>query len=249
MKLVAFRVQNYKKIGDTGWITVRDLTAFVGKNEAGKSALFRGLSKLNPSDGEKYDGLKEFPRRRYTDEFQKQDWPVASGKFELDDSDREQLSKICPALEDAKHVRCTRHYCWKLAVEFEPPPSISILTRSEFKTAIEELRQKLSDLTAPEAKGEALGAMKSALLQTLDQLGNQQSARHPDEVIRKAEVQRLTDAIATQSNEEWQKEILKDISQTAQELLTRASFAEELEQAKQWVEKTCQSSSTLTATM
>lgn len=52
MKLVAFRVQNYKKIRDTSWITVRDLMAFVGKNEAGKSALFRGLSKLNPSDDE-----------------------------------------------------------------------------------------------------------------------------------------------------------------------------------------------------
>ncbi len=76
MKLTKFRVQNYKKIRDTGWITCRELTVFVGKNEAGKSALFRGLSKLNPSDGEKYHGLKEFPRRRYTDEFSKQDWPV-----------------------------------------------------------------------------------------------------------------------------------------------------------------------------
>ena len=64
MKMVRFRVQNYKKIQDTGWISSNDLTAFVGKNEAGKSALFRGLSKLNPSDGEKYNGLKEFPRRR-----------------------------------------------------------------------------------------------------------------------------------------------------------------------------------------
>lgn len=48
MKLIAFRIQNYKKVRDSGWVTVRELTAFVGKNEAGKSALFRGLSKLNP---------------------------------------------------------------------------------------------------------------------------------------------------------------------------------------------------------
>jgi predicted ATPase len=64
VKLERFRIQNYKKIRDTDWIAVRDLTVFVGKNESGKSALFRGLSKLNPSDGEKYDGLKEFPRIR-----------------------------------------------------------------------------------------------------------------------------------------------------------------------------------------
>ncbi len=40
MELKAFRVQNYKKVQDTGWIDVERLTVFVGKNEAGKTALF-----------------------------------------------------------------------------------------------------------------------------------------------------------------------------------------------------------------
>ena len=62
MHMIRFRVQNYKNVNDTDWVNCGDLTCFVGKNEAGKSAIFRGLSKLNPSDGEKYDGLKEFPR-------------------------------------------------------------------------------------------------------------------------------------------------------------------------------------------
>jgi len=132
MKLVAFRVENYKKILDSGWIRVGDLTCFVGKNEAGKSALFRGLSKLNPSDGEKYDGLKEFPRRRYTDEFNDQDWPVASGKFELNSEECEELAEICPELASCTHVICTRHYSWKLSVEFEPTPSLEPLTRPVF---------------------------------------------------------------------------------------------------------------------
>ena len=59
MRLTAFRVQNYKRIEDTGWIECRDLTVLVGKNEAGKSAILRGLSKLNPSDDEEYDA--QFP--------------------------------------------------------------------------------------------------------------------------------------------------------------------------------------------
>ena len=45
MKLTVFRVKNYKHIRDTDWIMVSDLTVFVGKNEAGKSALFHGLFK------------------------------------------------------------------------------------------------------------------------------------------------------------------------------------------------------------
>jgi predicted ATPase len=51
VRLEAFRVQNYKRVEDTGWISVRDLTVLVGKNEAGKSAILRGLSKINPSGG------------------------------------------------------------------------------------------------------------------------------------------------------------------------------------------------------
>ena len=65
MKMKKFRVENYKKVQDTDWVSCSELTAFVGKNESGKSAIFRGISKLNPSDNEKYDGLKEFPRRYY----------------------------------------------------------------------------------------------------------------------------------------------------------------------------------------
>lgn len=44
MRLEGFRVEHYKKIRDTGWVTCGDLTVFVGKNESGKSAIFRGLS-------------------------------------------------------------------------------------------------------------------------------------------------------------------------------------------------------------
>jgi predicted ATP-dependent endonuclease of OLD family len=119
MRLTRFRVQNYKKIRDSGWISVGDLTVFVGKNESGKSALFRGLSKLNPSDGAKYDSLKEFPRRRYTEEFACEDWPVASGEFALDDSEREELQRLSSALT-ATRVQCTRHYSGSLVVELSP---------------------------------------------------------------------------------------------------------------------------------
>jgi len=34
MQMTKFRVQNYKRVGDTGWVTAGRLTIFVGKNEA-----------------------------------------------------------------------------------------------------------------------------------------------------------------------------------------------------------------------
>lgn len=94
MKMLRFRVQNYKNINDSNWVEVSNPTVFVGKNESGKSAIFRGLSKLNPSDGQKYDALKEFPRSRYTSEFKRKDWPVSSAVFELADEEIEEIIKI-----------------------------------------------------------------------------------------------------------------------------------------------------------
>src|SRR6266851_913218 len=98
MQMSRFRVQNYKKIDDTDWVNCAELTVFVGKNEAGKSAIFRGLSKLNPSDKETYSGLKEFPRRRFATDFALGDWPVASVEFTLSRDETEELKKACSLL-------------------------------------------------------------------------------------------------------------------------------------------------------
>src|SRR5438552_11765219 len=98
MQMSRFRVQNYKKIQDTGWVNSARITTLVGKNEAGKSAIFRGLSKLNPSDNEKYSGLKEFPRRRFTTEFERHDWPVASADFTFAGDELTELRGICSLL-------------------------------------------------------------------------------------------------------------------------------------------------------
>ena len=48
MRLYRFRVKDYRNILDSGWITVNQVTAFVGQNESGKSNLFEALYCLNP---------------------------------------------------------------------------------------------------------------------------------------------------------------------------------------------------------
>lgn len=237
MKLTRFRVQNYKKIRDSGWITVRDLTVFVGKNESGKSALFRGLSKLNPSDGEKYDGLKEFPRRRYTDEFTREDWPVASAEFALDDSEREELQQLCLELTGTTHIRATRHYSWRLVVEFQRPLDVPPVTRREFEDVLEQVQQQVQELTAPEGKGDALGAIKQALQQSLAQLRAQQAAHPPEEVLPKTELQQAATILAQQANEDWQRDLLALSRERIQDLLARADLLERLHRAQQWVEQ------------
>ena len=71
-----FRIQQYKRIEDTDWIDVGDVTSIVGKNEVGKTAIFRALSKLNPSDQEEFNRQSELPHRSYVKLKDKNIYPV-----------------------------------------------------------------------------------------------------------------------------------------------------------------------------
>ena len=49
MKLVQFRVRNFKSVQDSGVIKCENITNLIGVNEAGKSNLLLALWKLNPA--------------------------------------------------------------------------------------------------------------------------------------------------------------------------------------------------------
>ena len=69
LKAVRYRVQNFRNIDDSDCIPLERVTAFVGRNESGKTALLKALHKFNPATPEPYNPQKEFPRDRYTREF------------------------------------------------------------------------------------------------------------------------------------------------------------------------------------
>ena len=108
VKLIKFRLQNYKRYNDTGWISVDKLDAFVGKNESGKSALFQGLAKLNSSDGTVYNEFKELPRRLLT-KLRGKGAPVCSACFELDGEEK-KFVKSSYRQQQYQRVEITRNY-------------------------------------------------------------------------------------------------------------------------------------------
>jgi len=237
MQLTEFRVQNYKKIRDTGWVSCGNLTVFVGKNEAGKSAVFRGLSKLNPSDGEPYDGLKEFPRRRYTDEFKKQDWPAASAKFSLSDSEKAELHGVCPELGDVQQLTCTRHYSGHLAVGYDAPAQNEPLTRGDYANALRQIQSNVRRIKAPEGKGGDLKPIKDAVLETVQEQAKQQGARPSTEAVPTAEVETVLNHVSGQANEDWQQECLRSMVDSLENLMSKASIGDRLGAANEWVEQ------------
>lgn len=233
MKLEAFRVRNYKKIHDTGWVKVGPLAVLVGKNEAGKSAILRGLSKLNPSDGEKYDGLKEFPRRRYTDEFgDGSHWPVASARFSLADDEREQVIDICPPLADVQRVTVTRYYTDRLTVTFDPDPEVGRPTGAQVKKILEDTVGRVQDLSAPEGKGEELGEIKTRIIASLT--AARDSVPEPPTI---AHLEPVVNAFAGSANESWQQAILSNDLVALRNLSQQLASADQMQQARNWIAK------------
>jgi predicted ATP-dependent endonuclease of OLD family len=87
MRLIAFHVQNYKTIVDSGRVEVHsNVTCLLGQNEAGKSSVLQAIWKSRNVANRKFDMLYDYPkhdftRARGTD-------PVATTlELELDDED------------------------------------------------------------------------------------------------------------------------------------------------------------------
>lgn len=87
MRLSKFRVQNYRNILDSGWITITDVTAFVGQNEAGKSNLFDALYCLNPFVDARYNSTEDWPMDKWDGQKESKEKRVCDAVFTLDDAD------------------------------------------------------------------------------------------------------------------------------------------------------------------
>lgn len=94
MRLKRFKVQNYKIIDDTGWIGVDELvTALVGKNESGKTAVLRALWKSRNKASVDFDKLNDYPRDRYSRDRRGRQ-PVTSIEYSLDADESNKVAAL-----------------------------------------------------------------------------------------------------------------------------------------------------------
>lgn len=118
MKLIKFKVTNFKTIEESEWITTNEITCLVGENESGKTNILTALLKLNPADNDtKIDLLSDYPRQKYTEEREQ-----ASTKkfieavfkfdepFELEDDAEFDDDKISNEKTIFEYLRIERYY-------------------------------------------------------------------------------------------------------------------------------------------
>ncbi len=155
LKVTQFRVLNYRNIDDSGWIPVERVTALVGRNESGKTALLKALHKFHPATPEPYQPQREFPRDRFGKEFRNpRDWPVCQVEFEVDDALRLQFLQEGNYDQLPTHFTATRYYDGHLTVEFSPEAIEAAIPSEPLLQALGRFTTGLAGLAtirAPEA--------------------------------------------------------------------------------------------------
>lgn len=95
MKLIRFQVTNYKVVSDsTAVATDPSVTALVGKNESGKSAILQALWKSRNVAGVEFDQLYDYPRGKYRQIATTQDITVL--EYELSAEETDSLAHELP---------------------------------------------------------------------------------------------------------------------------------------------------------
>ncbi len=240
MKLIAkkFRVLNYRNINDSGWIPLERATVFVGRNEAGKTALLKALHKFNPSTEEPYNAQREFPRDRFTAEYRDdEDWPVCQVEFELSDEFREELGDLLNGAEIPQKAVLTRSYDDNLKIEYDPEVVEDLVAPEELTTVLDVFAKGARRLAA------TVGDQEQAMPPFWTKLVNW-ADRNKDAVgklhnLRTEKGVRLLDRVRREANAHTQPataDLVEVILEKVDELRVRAKTAPLLPQLDEAIE-------------
>lgn len=111
MKLIRYKVENFRSVKDSGWINCSDVTTLVGINEAGKSNLLLALWKLNPASAGKIVALNDMPVSRLS-EMRNQVSTIyfITAEFEISTDDASTASSELEVEVKAQTVMVRRYY-------------------------------------------------------------------------------------------------------------------------------------------
>lgn len=105
MKLLKFRVTNFRSVEDSGWVDTDNVTALIGTNESGKTNLLIPLWKLHPAKDGQINALADYPRTLYGQFKDMDEKPVfIDAHFELSDDLAIKISELVDATQDDLRV-------------------------------------------------------------------------------------------------------------------------------------------------
>ncbi len=128
MKLLKFRVTNFRSVTDSGWLDVSDVTALIGENEAGKTNLLLPLWKFNPTVAGEISFLDDMPRSRYAEmRNNPKSHQFIYCEFKLNESEIKLASDYSVKLNEGATIIARRDFDGQYGFEFPDFPEINLL--------------------------------------------------------------------------------------------------------------------------
>lgn len=169
MKLIKFRVKNFRSVDDSGWIEVDNVTSLIGTNESGKTNLLLPLWKLNPAKDGEIKPTADYPRKRYNEIRLMKNKPVfIQAHFELPDTLALKVADLTGStVDDVKIASVNRDFDGNYQIGFpnaEPKRSIE---KGEVVNLLSDAKSDIGNLnefkTEEGLKNNILNALNEAL--------------------------------------------------------------------------------------
>lgn len=159
MKLIRFRVTNFRSVEDSDWIDVDDVAALIGTNESGKTNVLLPLWKLNPAKEGQIDVTSDYPRKLFTTLRQQKPQPVfIEAAFELEQSLGAEVAKLSGMpVDQVRTVSVKRQFDGVRIVDFPDAAPKRTIESSQVTAIVNQAETEFKTLTA-DTSDEALKA-------------------------------------------------------------------------------------------
>ncbi|HLO85380.1 MAG TPA: AAA family ATPase [Nostocaceae cyanobacterium] len=191
MKLLKFRVLNFRSVDDSGWIEVDSVTSLIGTNESGKTNLLLALWKLNPAQDGEIKPTADYPRKRFNEIRSMSSKPVfISTYFELSNSLAEEISNLTgTTIDDVKITSVQKDFDGTYYIGFpDALQPLRYIDKSEVQKLLLDTKSKASTSTIDEIEEDFRQDLISRIDQALSILGTVKDDRIDQKKLEKIEL-------------------------------------------------------------
>lgn len=170
MKLLSFRVTEFRSVTDSGWVSVEDVTALIGTNESGKTNLLLPLWKLNPAKDGEINPTADFPRKRYSEIRALKRKPIfIRARFQLSLDLRQQVASLAGLAPDAFSIaEVSRDLAGDYYVNFPDVKVARTVSQSSVHQMLSEAQREIEVLSVSKAEEPYKEAVLSGLKPVLE---------------------------------------------------------------------------------
>ena len=170
MRLMQFRVKDFKSVQDSGVIKCENITNLIGVNEAGKSNLLLALWKLNPARNGEIIFTSDMPVEKLAEyRTNPEKYYFIEAEFEIIKNDliKNLSNKFGIGKENFANVLVSRNYAGEYIVKFPKLEETGITVKNILSNCINDFKKQVNPLSNA-GKGEE--GFKESLMQKLDDL-------------------------------------------------------------------------------